>query len=38
MKSIFLENKIKKQYKKIAYRISQDKKIKEYYLEKINEN
>ncbi len=38
MKSIFLENKIKKQYKKIAYRISQDKKIKEYYLEKINKN
>ncbi len=38
MKSIFLENKIKKQYKKIAYRISQDKKIKKYYLEKINKN
>lgn len=38
MKSIFLENKIKKQYKKIAYRISQDRKIKEYYLEKINKN
>lgn len=38
MKSIFLENKIKNQYKKIAYRISQDKKIKEYYLEKINKN
>lgn len=38
MKSIFLENKIKKQYKKIAYRISQDRKIKEYYLEKISKN
>lgn len=38
MKSIFLENKIKKQYKKVAYRISQDRKIKEYYLEKINKN
>lgn len=38
MKSIFLEKGIKRQYSKIAYRISQDKKIKEYYLDKINKD
>lgn len=36
MKTIFLENKIKRQYEKITHRISQDIKLKEYYLEKIN--
>lgn len=36
MKSIFIENKIKKQYEKIAHRISINKKLKNYYLEKIN--
>lgn len=35
MKSIFIENKIKKQYEKIAHRISINKKLKNYYLEKI---
>lgn len=38
MKSIFLEKRIKRQYSKIACRISQDKKIKEYYLDKINKD
>lgn len=38
MKSIFIENKVKKQYEKIAHKISTNKKLKEYYIEKINRN
>lgn len=37
MKSIYLEKKIKNQYKKISKRISQNNKIKKYYLNKISE-
>lgn len=36
MNNFFLEKKIKKQYKKIAKRINENNKIKEYYIEKIN--
>lgn len=35
MNSIFLENKIKKQYKKISKKLSQNNKIKKYYIDKI---
>lgn len=35
MKNIFLENKIKKQYKNIAKKISQNNNFKKYYLNKI---
>ena len=38
MKKIFLENRIKKQYKNIAKKISQNNKIDEYYLDKIINN
>lgn len=38
MKWIFLENKIKNQYKKIAKQLSQSNNIKKYYLYKINNN
>lgn len=38
MKNIFLENKIKNQYKNIARKISQNNKIDEYYLDKIINN
>lgn len=36
MNNLFLEKKIKEQYKKIAKRINENNKIKEYYIEKIN--
>ena len=35
MNEIFLENKIKKQYKNIAKKIIRNNKLKKYYLEKI---
>lgn len=38
MKSIFLEDKIKNQYKNIAKKISQNNKIDKYYLDKIINN
>lgn len=38
MNNIFLENKIKNQYKNIAKKISQNNKIDEYYLDKIINN
>lgn len=37
MKSVYLEKKIKNQYKKISKRISQNNKIKKYYIDKISE-
>lgn len=38
MKSIFFEDKIKNQYKKVAKKISQNNKIDKYYLDKIINN